>query len=100
MTRERIEDYRQVLVPFVKKELLKINYENLGKTDAEEFEKDFNELLDLATKALEQQDILGKIRAEIDSLEWRCDGEDYFVNRKAVKCILDKHKAESEVSKC
>lgn len=40
--------------------------------------------------------ILDKIRTEIDSLDWWCDGEDYFVNRKAVDCILDKYKKESE----
>lgn len=52
--------------------------------------------LDDAIKALEQEPILDKIRAEIDSLEWWCNGEDYFVNRKAVDCILNKYKAESE----
>ena len=55
MTRERIEDIRGIVLPFVKKRLLEINYENLGKSDAEEFEKDFNGILDLATKALEQE---------------------------------------------
>lgn len=55
MTRERIEEFRKVLLPFVKKWLLRINYENRGKSDAEEFEKDFNEILDLAIKALEQE---------------------------------------------
>lgn len=47
----------------------------------------------------EQEPIIDKIRTEIDSLEWWCNGEDYFVNRKAVKCILDKYKGESEVEK-
>ena len=54
MTKERIEIIRQTLIPFVKKELLEINYEDLGKSDAKEFEKDLNEVLDLAIKALEQ----------------------------------------------
>lgn len=54
MTKERIEMIRQGLIPFVKKKLLDINYEGLGKSDAEEFEKDLNEVLDLASKALEQ----------------------------------------------
>jgi len=54
MTKEFIEDIRQSLIPFVKKELLEINYEGLGKSNAEEFEKDLNEVLDLASKALEQ----------------------------------------------
>ena len=55
MTKERIEIIRQALIPFVKKKLLEINYEGLGKSDAKEFEKDLNEVLDLAIEALEQQ---------------------------------------------
>lgn len=55
MTREIIENYRKIILPFVKKRLLEINYENQGESDADEFEKDFNEILDLAAKALEQE---------------------------------------------
>ena len=54
MTKERIESIRQSVIPFVKRKLLEINYEDLGKSDAEEFEKDLNHVLDLAIKALEQ----------------------------------------------
>ena len=39
----------------MKKELLKINNDGLGESDAKEFEKDLNEVLNLASKALEQQ---------------------------------------------
>ena len=55
MTRERIEDMREVVLPFVKKRLLETNYEGLGEADAKEFERDFNEILNLAIKALEQE---------------------------------------------
>lgn len=55
MTRERIEDIREIVLPFVKKRLLETNYEGLGKSDAEEFSRDFNEILNLAIKALEQE---------------------------------------------
>lgn len=55
MTRERIEDFREIVLPFLSRTLLKINYENMGKSDAEEFTRDFNEILDLAIKALEQE---------------------------------------------
>ncbi len=55
MTRERIEDMREVVLPFVKKRLLETNYENLGESDAEEFAKDFNEILNLAIKTLAQE---------------------------------------------
>ena len=55
MKRERIDDFREIVLPFVRSVLLKTNYERLGKSDAEEFTRDFNEILDLAIKALEQE---------------------------------------------
>ena len=55
MTRERIEDMREVVLPFVKKRLLETNYEGLGEDDAKEFEREFTEILELAIKALEQE---------------------------------------------
>lgn len=55
MTIERIKDFKKIILPFFTKYFLKENYENLGKSDAEEFEKDFNEILNLAAKALEQE---------------------------------------------
>lgn len=65
MTIERIEDFREILLPFVKKMLLEINYENLGESDAEEFAKDFDEILNLAIKALEQEPKTGHWKAFI-----------------------------------
>ena len=62
MTKERIEDFREIVLPFVKKRILENNYENLGKSDAEEFTRDFNEILDLAIKALEQEPKTGHCR--------------------------------------
>ena len=55
MTRERIEDMREVVLPFVTKRLMETNYENLGESDAKEFAKDFNKILALAIKGLEQE---------------------------------------------
>ncbi len=43
------------MVPFIAKKLKEIDYEGLGESDAKEFTKDFNEILKLAAKALEQQ---------------------------------------------
>ena len=51
----------------LKKELLDINYEDLGKSDAKEFEKDLNEVLDLAIKALEQQPTTQEILSHIET---------------------------------
>lgn len=108
MTRERIEDMREVVLPFVKKRLLETNYENLGESDAEMFAKDFDEILNLAIKALEQEPVLDKIRAEIEqtvsrysiSRERGCMGQvewsDRMIKESEVLQIIDKYQAESE----
>lgn len=67
MTKERIEDMREVVLPFITKKLKEINYEGKGKSDAEEFTKDFNEILDLAIKALN----IDKMIAEIEHIKER-----------------------------
>lgn len=99
MTRERIEDMREVVLPFVKKRLLETNYEGLGKADAKEFEREFNEILNLAITALEQEPVLDKIRAEIAEIQLigyaTVDGKREIASR-AVLQIIDKYKAESE----
>ena len=69
MTRECIEDFRKIVIPFVRKRLLEIDYENLGKSDAEEFTRDFNEILNLAIKALEQEPTTKNYLSEEDILE-------------------------------
>jgi len=105
MTRERIEDMREVVLPFVKKRLLETNYEGLGEADAKEFEREFNEILNLAIKALEQEPILDKLRAEIWDLQYGDeeksmtdeDRADAYNNaiRQVIE-IIDNYKAESE----
>lgn len=55
MTRVYIEAFREIVLSFVEKKLLEINYENLGESDAKEFAKDFNEIINLAIRALEQE---------------------------------------------
>lgn len=95
MTRERIEDFREIVLPFVKKRLLETNYEGLGESDAEMFAKDFNEILGLAIKALEQEPVLDKIRAEIEQTFFDdCAMQEHTV--KECLRIIDKYKGESE----
>ena len=55
MTKELIENIRAIIVPYMAYDLRRINYENMGEIDAEQFSEDMNEILDLATKALEQE---------------------------------------------
>ena len=84
MTKERIEIIRQSVIPFVKKELLEINNDGLGKFDAKEFEKDLNEVLDLAIKSLEQQpsdDCISRAKA-IEICENRGhDNSAYYISK-------------------
>lgn len=102
MTRERIDDMREVVLPFVKKRLLETNYEGLGEADAKEFEREFNEILNLAIKALEQESVLDKIRAEILKIssykgyELGSVKDGYSIAMVYVLKIIDKYKAESE----
>ena len=73
-------------------------YKYYGESDAEEFAREFNEILDLAIKALEQEPILDKIKEEIKD-------NTYFINEttekegidfETVEKIIDKYKAKSE----
>lgn len=116
MTRECIENNREILIPFMKKWLLETNYENLGEADAEEFEKDFNEIFDLAIKALEQEsfkpmveidlysvikqsyierEVLDKIRTEIEQIELLAKYTRGDIKQMALD-VIDKYKAKKE----
>lgn len=71
MTKELIENTRAIIVPYMAHDLRRINYENMGEIDAAQFKEDMNEILDLATKALEQQpceDCISR-QAAIDALD-------------------------------
>lgn len=46
--KELIENWRNMLKPSISSRLLKTNYEGRGEQDKEEFERDFDEMLDLA----------------------------------------------------
>ena len=65
MTKELIEDFRKIIKPFVTQRLLALNFENKGKSDVAEFEKDFDEICDLAIKALQIR-ITGKWNADLE----------------------------------
>lgn len=55
ISKELIENYRKIVLPFVSNQLYKANFEGQGETDKTEFEQDFNVILDLAIKALEER---------------------------------------------
>ena len=73
----------------------------MTREEAIAFFKDMNECTDgnleaveMAIKALEQEPILDKIRAEIDNAL-----SDGMIHKKTVLGIIDKYKAESEDTK-
>lgn len=119
MTRERINDFKKIVLPSISKLLFDINYEGQGKCDAEEFAKDFNEILDLAAKALENKpkfilhsdgkieqiiepcdDLLDKIKTEIEQVaeEEREHDKRWAQGLKYALMIIDKQKIESEAA--
>lgn len=55
MDKDLINDYRAVVLPVLQNILIKQNFEGRGLSDALEIEKDFNEMLRLAEKALDSQ---------------------------------------------
>lgn len=58
---------------------------------------DINKVKTMAIKALEQRDVLEKIRAEINTMPCAITSmREIYVNRDKVISILDKYKAESE----
>ena len=114
-----IDDMRNIVKPRIAKMLLEANFEGCGKEDKVEFETEFEIILTLAEKTLEQESMLDKIRAEIlDEKEYAyADFEQYKIYYLGVdaeyvdddlpqddfrygmeRCIdiIDKYKAESE----
>lgn len=51
---ELIENFRTITLPFMANLLLRIDYEGQGTQDKEDFERDFNEILNLAIIGLNQ----------------------------------------------
>ena len=55
MDKDLINDYRAIVLPVLQNVLIKTNYQGRGISDALDLEKDFNEILRLAEKALDSQ---------------------------------------------
>jgi len=85
MDKDLINDYRAIVLPVLQNVLIKKNLEGRGLSDAIELEKDFNEILRLAEKALDSQWIPIKLRPGTDeeyeefSLYGDCPREDFRV---------------------
>ena len=53
--KELIENWRNMVKPSISSLLFKTNYEGMGEQDKEEFERDFDEILDLALIGLKHK---------------------------------------------
>ena len=97
MTREIIENYRFILIPYMVNRFKEINYEGQGDSDAKEFMNDFNELCDLALKALEQEPIeCNTVSEEVYTQEYLARKDADFQLYKLKKAIEDIRKEISE----
>ena len=94
--KELIEIWRNALKPSVSLWLLNTNYEEMGEQDKEEFERDFDEILDLALVGLERTekrtethacDLISR-HAAIDALnhEYRCG---YIISQCGIEVAID-----------
>jgi len=71
--KELIESYRKTVKPVVASWLFNINYEHMGEQDKEEFERDFDEILDLALIGLKHKAQLLQERTEKRTETRACD---------------------------
>ena len=80
--KELIEIWRNMLKPSISSRLLKTNYEGKGEQDKEEFERDFDEILDLALIGL-------KHKAQLSQEDATKDATSDTISRQAAIDTLD-----------
>ena len=86
-----IDDMRNIVKPRIAKMLLKANFEGCGKEDKAEFETEFEIILTLAEKALEQEpcdDCISRQAMHIELEKWITYGEYKYSN--ATKYLYDR----------
>jgi len=82
--KELIEIWRNMLKPSISSRLLKTNYEGKGEQDKEEFERDFDEILDLALIGL-------KHKAQLSQEDATKDATSDTISRQAAIGEVKKH---------
>lgn len=107
--KELIENWRNMVKPSISSLLFKTNYEGMGEQDKEEFERDFDEILDLALiglkhKAQLSQEDTESLCKKVRALCEESKIEFFFVgggestwsvtNDKHIKKIVECHKAQ------
>ena len=100
MTREDIERFARVVKRYVGKQLMELNYEGMGEQDRDDFGRDFDKIIKLALKWLEQEvctNALQEIRDEIASWH-KTEPAQYVPNYDAyARCLAVVEKKIQEV---
>ena len=78
-----IEIWRNILKPSISSRLLKINYEGRGEQDKEEFERDLDEILDLALIGLKYKAQLSQEGTTKDTTPSTASSTDDTISRQA-----------------
>ena len=100
MTREDIERFARAVKRYVGKQLMELNYEGMGEQDRDDFGRDFDKIINLALKGLEQEactNALQEIRDEI--ADWhKTEPAQYVPNYDAyARCMAAIEKKMQEV---
>lgn len=82
ITKTLIENFRETVKPFVSQILFGTNYEGMGTLDCVEFERDFDEILDLALAGYEQ-----KVNNAVSTLDG--NKNDMIYRQQAIDVIED-----------
>ena len=90
MTKELIENIRAIIVPYMAYDLRRINYENMGEIDAEQFKEDMNEIfkeLGKINSTYGTYYIFGNHDTQPDSIDYE-NGNRTFSDRELNKSII------------
>ena len=98
MTREKIEDAKEVVIPYIMEELRHYNVDGNGEADAEEARKDLEEIFSLAIKALEQEQTIKALGEELRKARKGIADEKVLIGYNMAVAICNKHLGESEVT--
>ena len=85
--KELIENWRNMVKPPISSLLFKTNYEGMGEQDKEEFERDFDEILDLALIGLKHKAQLSQEGTTISTCSVVCSTDGTISREDALLCL-------------
>ena len=95
--KELIEIWRNMLKPSISSLLLKTNYEGMGEQDKEEFERDFDEILDLALIGLKHK---AQLSLEGTTKDATSSTADTISRQTAIDALNHEYRCGDIISQC